>query len=181
MKKVYYPNELIHWGIKGQKWGIRRYQNKDGTLTEEGKRKYKYNDNPTTVLQTMRKNIIDSRLNGTKYKGIHKLGVSRSIEDQAKSNENWSKYYTNKAKKTKNRFMKELYSNSAYNDQQLANYYKLASKYSLKDKWVKAGSLIDKNYRNVKTKDLFTGVNITMGERYLLGAIQQDYNQRYGK
>lgn len=32
-------NQLYHHGIKGQKWGIRRYQNKDGTLTEEGKRR----------------------------------------------------------------------------------------------------------------------------------------------
>ena len=36
--------ELYHWGIKGQKWGIRRYQNEDGTLTEAGMRRYK--DNP---------------------------------------------------------------------------------------------------------------------------------------
>ena len=34
-----YHNELYHWGIKGQKWGIRRYQNEDGTLTEEGLKK----------------------------------------------------------------------------------------------------------------------------------------------
>ena len=40
MKKVYYSNELTHWGIKGQKWGVRRYQNEDGTLTEAGKRRY---------------------------------------------------------------------------------------------------------------------------------------------
>lgn len=33
--------ELYHWGIKGQKWGIRRYQNPDGTLTEEGKKRYR--------------------------------------------------------------------------------------------------------------------------------------------
>lgn len=31
---------LEHWGIKGQKWGLRRFQNPDGTLTEEGKRHY---------------------------------------------------------------------------------------------------------------------------------------------
>ena len=30
---------LEHHGIKGQKWGIRRYQNTDGTWTEEGKRR----------------------------------------------------------------------------------------------------------------------------------------------
>lgn len=38
-------NELYHHGILGQKWGIRRYQNPDGTLTEEGKIRYrKFND-----------------------------------------------------------------------------------------------------------------------------------------
>ena len=31
-------NTLAHHGIKGQKWGVRRFQNPDGTLTEEGKR-----------------------------------------------------------------------------------------------------------------------------------------------
>jgi hypothetical protein len=34
-------NELQHWGIKGMKWGVRRYQNKDGTLTAAGKRREK--------------------------------------------------------------------------------------------------------------------------------------------
>lgn len=32
--------ELYHHGIKGQKWGIRRYQNPDGSLTAAGKDKY---------------------------------------------------------------------------------------------------------------------------------------------
>lgn len=33
-------NELRHAGIKGMRWGIRRYQNKDGSLTELGKKRY---------------------------------------------------------------------------------------------------------------------------------------------
>ena len=32
--------ELWHWGIKGMKWGQRRFQNKDGTLTPAGKKRY---------------------------------------------------------------------------------------------------------------------------------------------
>lgn len=32
--------ELYHTGLKGMKWGVRRYQNYDGTLTEEGKARY---------------------------------------------------------------------------------------------------------------------------------------------
>jgi hypothetical protein len=35
-----YKNELYHAGIKGMKWGVRRYQNKDGSLTPEGKKRY---------------------------------------------------------------------------------------------------------------------------------------------
>lgn len=34
------PDELYHHGIKGQRWGIRRYQNPDGTWTEAGKKRY---------------------------------------------------------------------------------------------------------------------------------------------
>ena len=33
-------NELYHWGVKGMKWGVRRYQSKDGSLTAAGKKRY---------------------------------------------------------------------------------------------------------------------------------------------
>lgn len=39
-RKPAYPDYLVHYGIFGQKWGVRRYQNEDGTLTEEGKERY---------------------------------------------------------------------------------------------------------------------------------------------
>ena len=37
---IEYQNFLAHQGVKGQKWGLRRYQNDDGTLTELGKQRY---------------------------------------------------------------------------------------------------------------------------------------------
>ena len=39
-------SELYHHGVKGMKWGVRKYQNPDGSLTAEGIRKYSYM-NPT--------------------------------------------------------------------------------------------------------------------------------------
>ena len=36
-----YDGELYHFGIKNQKWGVRRFQNSDGTLTAAGKARYK--------------------------------------------------------------------------------------------------------------------------------------------
>lgn len=37
---TYEENYLAHYGINGQKWGIRRYQNEDGTYTPEGRTRY---------------------------------------------------------------------------------------------------------------------------------------------
>lgn len=35
-----YPDYLMHHGIKGMKWGVRRYQNEDGSYTQKGRRRY---------------------------------------------------------------------------------------------------------------------------------------------
>ena len=45
-------DELYHHGIKGQKWGVRRFQNKDGSLTPAGKERYYVdNENGTSITK----------------------------------------------------------------------------------------------------------------------------------
>lgn len=48
----YYDNYLFHHGIKGQKWGVRRYQNKDGSLKSAGK---EHKNNLQSVKETKAK------------------------------------------------------------------------------------------------------------------------------
>lgn len=43
-------NSLKHYGIKGQKWGIRRYQKENGTYTVEGRRRYKTDQKKADIL-----------------------------------------------------------------------------------------------------------------------------------
>lgn len=47
--------ELYHHGIKGQQWGVRRYQNEDGTLTAEGRKRYGVEDGSPTLIDAKRK------------------------------------------------------------------------------------------------------------------------------
>lgn len=58
----YYDDYLAHHGIKGQKWGVRRYQNPDGSWTAEGKKRRMYRDRAIRAGKTSSdvNSIIDS-------------------------------------------------------------------------------------------------------------------------
>lgn len=58
-----YIGELSHAGIKGMKWGERRYRNEDGTLTEEGKKRYAYYKDNNVKKYIRKKNENDEDYN----------------------------------------------------------------------------------------------------------------------
>lgn len=47
--------DIYHHGIKGQKWGVRRFQNKDGSLTKAGRERYGYDTSMTGIKEKLSK------------------------------------------------------------------------------------------------------------------------------
>lgn len=78
--KQQYYEELYHHGIKGQKWGVRRYQNPDGSLTPAGAKRSKL----TNAVSQKINNEIEKKNQQFKDKVASRDPLSKVIREQRK-------------------------------------------------------------------------------------------------
>ena len=167
---------LVHHGIKGQKWGIRRYQNPDGTLTEAGKKRYsdeidvsRYESKRDTALSnaySLNKLSYDydrERYRRAKYniratKNMNKMlkratqkGINVEDEKQLRSDKRVSKY--------SDKFLDNL-------GRQLASEAKMTKMKALTQK--KVNDLLARNY-NVTIEHVPSYYGIGTTENYYVG------------
>lgn len=98
-------NELYHFGVKGMKWGVRRYEDKSGHLTTAGKKRYDTDSNSLSGKHKKRAKLIsDASERASRYakyanesaKKFQKIGDNNSMriaQNQAKRYSDLSKKY----------------------------------------------------------------------------------------
>ena len=122
MEEVCLNNELYHHGIKNMKWGIRRFQNKDGSLTPAGKKRY---DKEVAKLKAEKKKLRNEISVQKKADKLKQLEKERDVlKAQSKNLKKNSKTKTQEDKQAetieqkrerllKSTDAKELYENRA--------------------------------------------------------------------
>ena len=78
-------NNLQHHGIKGQKWGVRRFQNEDGSLTNAGKKRYSDGSDYDKALKTT-KVLSDSIDTVRKFKSDNERSSDPDMERRIRKN-----------------------------------------------------------------------------------------------
>ena len=120
---------LAHHGIKGQRWGVRRFQNPDGSLTEKGKRRMKTLQGKSDKLDA-KKAKLNSPKNMVRLSQYKSLSADRhAAANQHKADEDFyrnkasyaltnhgSKVATKKADKAHTKYVQEAKKAAEYDD-----------------------------------------------------------------
>lgn len=96
MDYIYNPNtnELYHYGVKGMKWGVRRYQNKNGSLTPAGKKRRKSDDYHSDYKRAHDKTSVKNMSDKELRERINRLQMEQQYKNlnkrQKSAGEKWA-------------------------------------------------------------------------------------------
>lgn len=78
-------NELRHHGVRGMKWGIRRFQNKDGSLTNAGKKRYVDAPDKVKAKPETKKKRLSEMSDAELRERISRLEMEKRYKDLSQS------------------------------------------------------------------------------------------------
>lgn len=144
--------ELFHYGVKGQKWGVRRYQNPDGTLTADGRKRAKqeYKEDNKKAFELGKDATITGRAMG--------YSLARSVKIQNKLDKQFEKDPDGVQAKTKKLTKKWLASTETAKE--LAQMYAMQKN----DAQEHCKSLIDKYGQEAVSSIKYKDVKMPKGE-----------------
>lgn len=149
--------ELYHYGILGQKWGVRRYQNPDGTYTAEGRRRR------LSEIRSENKKAFELGRKATIYGRATKIGMNKLIKTENKINKLTKKNPQDSSKKRKK--LEYQWLTQAKTTVKLSDEYKRA----LKEAEEHCESLIKKyGKENIKPISYKKESNARLGEYQLI-------------
>lgn len=89
-------SELVHYGVRGMKWGVRRYQKYDGTYTKKGVQRYKKAESDYDSAKEKQRQTKENRRKGTATKQDLKSANKEVKNAKKKMNDAYGKLKTDK-------------------------------------------------------------------------------------